>query len=339
MRGGVTAIAAIAVGAVPVAALAQAGSRQSAAAVFDAQRPGASTGLRLAIDYLNPSDPEAKPPAVQTVVTTLPAGTGIDDSVPARCAASDPELMASGPAACPPASKVGGGEIDLDTGVAGPGRLVQNDVTLLNNKGELVFLLESKGDPRSRTVSRASVSGTTIKTEVPPVPGGPPDGFLAIKRVRLSVQARSTGQGSSRRDYLSTPRSCPAGGTWTTTATFTYRDGVSQIVRSESPCTLQRGGARRDDKAPRIHLGGVPRNRCVRRAFRVRVRIAERWSGLRRARLSLDQRKLVVTRRKRFSRRIPPERLRSGLHRLTVVAVDNAGNRSTRRVRFGRCRR
>ena len=95
----------------------------------------------------------------------------------------------------------------------------------------------------------------------------------------------------------------------------------------------------RDYKAPRIRLAGAPRKRCAHRAFRARVRIAERWSGLRRARLSLDGQRLVITGEKRFSRRIRPRRLRSGRHRLTVVARDRAGNRSTKKRRFRSCPR
>jgi hypothetical protein len=316
-------------------ALAQAGSRQSATTAFDQQRPGQGTGVRLEIDYFNPSDPEAKPPAVQKVVTRLHAGSGIDTSVPALCTASDLELMASGAAACPTASRVGGGEIDLDTGLPGPARTLRNDVTLLNNTGQLIFLLESKSEPRSRFVARASIHGTTITSEVPPVPGGPPDGFTAIKRVRVGVRAISVGRGSSRRSYVTTPDSCPTSGTWTNEVEFTYRDGISQTVASQSPC--RRSSKRPDRTAPRIRLGGVPRKRCVSRAFRARVRIAE--SSLRRATLSLDGRRLLATRKKRFSRRIHTRRLRPGRQRLTVVAIDNAGHRSIKRARFRTCRR
>jgi hypothetical protein len=321
------------------AALGQSGSRQSAATTFGQQRPGNSTGVSLAIDYVNPGDRQAKPPAVQKVVNRLQRGTVIDTSVPARCTASDAELTANGAAACPAASNVGSGEVDLDSGLAGPSRMLANDVTLLNNRDELIFLLESKGGgPRSRFVSRNAIAGATITSEVPPVPGGPPDGFLAIKRVRILVQRLSVGRGSRQRNYVTTPNFCPRSRNWTNTATFTYRDGVSQTVSNRSPCVGTRARGRRDYKAPRIRLRGVPRKRCTRRRFRARVRIAERWSGLRRARLSLDGRRLLVTRKKRLTRRIRAGRLRPGRHRLTVIARDNAGNRSVKKARFRTCR-
>jgi hypothetical protein len=320
-------VAAAGLAALPAVAAGQQGPRQTASFVFSQSRAGQSTGLRVAIDY--PSEPETKPPAVQKVVVRLHPGTSIDTSVPARCEASNAELMASGAAACPSASKVGRGELDVDTGVPGPARILETDATFLNNKGELIFLLESGA---RRTVVRATVEGRTITTEAPPLPGGPPDGFSAVKRVRFSLDARTTGV----RDYLTTPARCPASGSWTNTAAFTYRDGQSQSVSNLSRCTHAR--SRGDDKAPRIRVTGVPRKRCARRNFRARVRIAERWSGLRRAELRLGQRRLAVTGKKVFVRRIPVRRLRSGRHRLTVVALDRAGNRSRRTVAFRRCR-
>jgi hypothetical protein len=332
------ALVAIGLLGVPAVAMGQGGSRQSADLLFDERRPAHTTGVGLAIDYVNPSDPQAKPPAVQKVVIKHAPGSAIDTSVPARCGASNQQLMTSGAAACPAASKVGGGEIDLDTGFPHPARVLRNDVTMFNNKDELILLLESRSEPRSRIVARSAIEGATITTEVTPVPGGPPDGFLAIKRVRLRLEPRSTGSETSGRSYIATPASCPPERHWTNTVTFTYRDGVSQTVASSSPCTGS-STARRDHKAPRIRLGGVPRKRCAGSDFGARVRIAERWSGLRRAQLSLDGRRVLVTKRKRFSRRIRPARLRRLRHRLTVVALDNAGNRSVKGVRFRRCPR
>jgi hypothetical protein len=326
------ALAVLVLASLPAAAGAQSDSRQSATLLFTESRPGESSGVRLAIDYVNPSNPESKPPAVQKVVTRLQPGATMDTSAPARCEASDAVLIANGASACPAASKVGGGEVDVDTGLPGPGRILQNDLIVLNNKDELILLLERKTDPRTRSVVRGKVEGTAITSEVPPIPGGPPDGFAAVKRVRLSLDRQS--------GYVTTPRQCPASGSWTNTATFTYRDGVSQTVSNPSPCTgtSARGDYRGDHKPPRIRMAGAPRKRCAHSDFRARVRIAERWSGLRRAQLSLGRRRLLVTRSKRFSRRIPAGRLRSRRHRLTVVAIDNAGNRSVKAVAFHRCR-
>jgi hypothetical protein len=220
---------------IPPLAIGQEGPRQIVALSFDEQRPAQSTGVRLAIDYVNPSDPQAKPPAVQKVVFVLAPGTAIDTSVPALCAASNAELTANGPSACPAASRVGGGEIDLDTGTAGPARILPFAVTTLNNKGELILLLESKSEPRTRVVTRVVVDGGTLTSEPSPVPGGPPDGFTAIKRVRLTLEPRT----ADGRSYVATPLSCPAERAWTSAVTFTYRDGRSYTVNTSSPCRAE----------------------------------------------------------------------------------------------------
>ena len=339
LAGGAFALAV----AVPAVALAQAGSRQTATLTFDQQRPGGGTGSSLAIDYMNPDDPEAKAPAVQKVVIEFPPGTAIDDSVPERCDASDQELIATGRGACPEGSVLGGGELDVDTGIEGPGRILASKVTMFNNDDQLILFLESTTNPR-RLVTRGRIEGTTLTTEVPPTPGGPPDGIAAIKRVRLRVDPYPNGRG----DYLRTPPSCPPGGAWTTSLTFTYRDGQSQALTSASPCAQDPaaplapprqpdpapgpGSSPRDTLAPAIRLRGSRRTRCARRSFTIRVNVRESGSGLRRVALWRDGRRVLVTSRARFAKRIRVRR------RLTVVATDNAGNRSVRRLRFRRCR-
>jgi hypothetical protein len=325
------AVALIVLSVAPLAA-GQDGSRQAVDLVFDEQRPGRATGSRLAIDYVNPNDPQAKPPAVQKVVIAYAPGTVIDTSVPARCEASNAELTTRGPDACPAASKVGVGEVDLDTGFPGPGRILSYNVTMLNNTRELILVLESKSDSRSRIVARSVVDGATITTEVSGVPGGPPDGFTAIKRVRLGLDELSAGGGR----YVTTPDSCPADGLWTNTVTFTYRDGASQVVHDSSPC-IAGATAPRDDQPPRITVMGVRRKPCARGAVRARVRITESGSGLARAQLWVDGRRVLTTTRERFSRRIQARSNRR--RRLKVVAVDNAGNRAVKRVRVRSCPR
>ena len=338
----------LAVGLAAAAAVAGAGAtsdgqpsagRQTATAVFDQRLPGRSAAVALAIDYVNPDDAGGKPHAVRRVVNELPPGTTIDTSVPERCGASDAQLMASGPAACPAGSRVGGGEVVLDTGNPGPARLYENNVTLLNGQDQLILLLESKSEPPNRFVSRAAVDGTRVVSEVPPVPGGPPDNFTAIKRVRLATQAVSTGG----RNYATTPASCPSGG-WRSTHTFEYRDGRVETVTNDSPC--QEPGPpcagcvpRPDRKPPRVELFGVKRRGCIHRSFVVRARAVDDASGLEAVELTLDGRRLATTRRSRLSVRLRPARLRPGEHRLVASARDRAGNSRQRAVSFRPCGR
>ena len=218
-----------------------AGDRQTFEASFTTSQPDSPTGLHEAIEYVNPSNRRAKPFAVRKVVLRLAPGADIDTSVPARCRASDAQLIAQGASACPRASRVGGGEVDLDSGFPGPGRIVRTDVLLFNSEEELILLLEEEQSGQ-RTVSRADVRGRTFRTTVPPLPGGPPDGFTAIKRVRLDIRSIAERRGPGVAGYLETPSSCPARGAFVNEATFTYRDGVEQSERSASRCRAEAGG-------------------------------------------------------------------------------------------------
>lgn len=308
-------------------ALAQEESRQTASVEFAEQRPGVPTGLTISIAYRNPDDPEGKPFAVAKVVTVLAPGTRVDTSVPALCTASDEELSAQGAGACPGQSVVGGGAASVDTGAA----VAETDVTLLNNEDELIFLVEPRDMPSARMVLRSQVEGRTITNEVPPVPGGPPDGFAAIRDAELRIDRVVERAGGRLRAYVATPPSCPAASAFQSSVEFTYRDGVEQTVESASPCVAL------DRRPPRVALLGVRRRGCVRGALRVRVRVRDR-SPLRSVRVRLNSRPLFASKRKRFAVRIPARRLRPGTNRLVVVAKDRSANRFRLTRKFTRCR-
>jgi hypothetical protein len=238
-RAGLLALSvAIAGLAAPAGAPAQEpGSRQTAELSFTATRPARPSGLVFTVDYVNPADPAAKPHSVQRVVQQLAQGSRIDTSVPPRCAASDAELILRGAEACPSA-RVGGGLVDLDTGAPGPLRIINTEVTLLNADGQIILLFQETNTPaRSRTPVRATVSGRTVDTDPPPLPGlPPPDPFLAVKTVRLTVDRISRVRGGRRVGYVTTPRTCPRTRRWTNRTTFSYPDEVSQTVATASPC-------------------------------------------------------------------------------------------------------
>jgi hypothetical protein len=216
-------------------------------------------------------------------------------------------------------------------GVGASPRVIENRLSLFNNERQLVLLTESTNAPGGplRTASRTAVGERSFTTQVPPLPGfPPPDPFLAIKRVRIMLRALPTRVGRRRAAYIKTPPMCPASGGWVNAATFTYRDGEAQTVESRSPCI-------RDAEPPRIRIRGLPR-RCASSSFTLRVGIRDA-SALRSTRVFLDRRRIVATKRKRFSKRIPASRLSSGGHRVKVTATDTVGNRATRAASFRRC--
>jgi hypothetical protein len=299
---------------------------------FTSTAPGAASGLRLRVDHVNPSDPEGKPPALVHELVELHPGTVFDTFAVPRCSASDQELQALGPAACPSEAFVGSGEIHLDTGAPGPGRIQVNDVTLINAANELVVLLEGRGSPAPvRLVVRGRAEGNTLDVPIPSAPGA--DGPTPTFEV-LTFDERSTVVDGRRLNYITTPRECPAGGHWTNHFTFTFWDGVAQTFASPSPCEAQPVA---DARAPRIRIRGIPHGGCLRRDFRLRAGVVDRGSGLRLARLYLDGRLLRQTSRMRFRAHIRVRGLEPRRHRLTLTASDRAGNWAALRARFRRC--
>lgn len=208
-------------------------SRQSATVAFTTPLPAGSSGLDIDIDYVNPADPEGKPPAVRQIFIRLAKGTRIDTTVPPVCEASDQELIASGPAACP-GTTLGEGFIGFDTGFPPPLRMLEEDVTFLNGDGQIIFATRDRATG-ARLVSRATVLRRRLTSSAPTLPGTPPDG-AAVDVVRERLDAISV----SGRHYITTPRSCPVTGYWRHKARFTYADGVRQLVVSRSPCDGQR---------------------------------------------------------------------------------------------------
>jgi hypothetical protein len=225
-------VAAVAIGIGPSESAGQATEvRQTATLMFAERQPGAPSALNFQIDYRDPEDPEGKPPAVRKVVSTLAAGARFDTAVPARCQASDAELVAQGDAACPE-SRVGGGFVRVDTGLPGSNRFLDTDVSLLNAADELIFVFTDRASG-ARVATRAEVGEASTTTQAPPLPGAPPDGG-AVDIVDLRLDRISLAGGE--RAYIRTPDACPAGGVWTNTVEFTYADGITQTTVTESPC-------------------------------------------------------------------------------------------------------
>jgi hypothetical protein len=241
-RAARTAVLAAVGGTLLFAATSPGGSdepRQTAKLTLNKKKANKATGLALRIDYVNPDDPEAKPPAVRKVVTRLAPGAHYDVSVPDPCPASDTELMVSGEGACPPGSKVGEGVVTVDTGVPGPGRFIVADIDFLLNGHELIYVNTVRGSG-ARTIIRAKASEREVTTDVSMLPGTPPDG-AAIDTAHVEFRRLVEGLGAQRRAFIRTPGRCPRRTQqWMNSVTFTYADGATQSVPSASPCKPKR---------------------------------------------------------------------------------------------------
>jgi hypothetical protein len=207
--------------------------RQSSSYTLSEQRPSKGTSEHFVFDYVNPDDPDAKPPAVRRVATILPRGSRYDTSAPELCTASDAELTAEGGDACPAGSAIGGGVITVDTGAPGPERYVTADTEFFNNTDEFIYVNTIRGTG-ARTIIRAEVTRDRTITNADMLPGTPPDGG-AIDTVDVRVENVSSGA----KDYITTPPVCrgrKGNRHWTARVQFTYADGVTQTVPTKVPC-------------------------------------------------------------------------------------------------------
>jgi hypothetical protein len=289
----------------PGSALADA-PRQSASLTFTTTTPGAPTGSVLSIDWTNPNDPNAKPYAVKTLIVQFAAGSALDTTVPEQCKASDAQLEALGAAACPPGSEVARGTIVTDSGGdAGPfPRFINVAATNFNNQGELIGVGDATNAPLvpgvTRTVTHSKLTGNSFSTDFPAFQtGSPPDGYNALKSLRISASAIER----DGRAYGRTPPTCPAGGSWTNKLTFIYQDGVTQTVLPTSPCA----GPTAQRRPLKIRVHQVPRHGCAARRLGVRTSISTAAA------------------------------LRPGRHRIAITATDTSGRVAHRRMSFRRC--
>lgn len=213
-------LAATAAAALPASA--QAGPRASYEQMFTTSAPGASTGTDTRIVYKHPDDPKAKPIPVRREVFTFPRGTRFDGSVVPNCTASDSEVQVLGPSACPAESQVGSGhDGTFMTGFPGSGETPM-DLDMFDVRRGFIVVGSPRDNPMLRQVAHATREGRVVTVNAPRMPGGPPDGESALRRIHNVFGARSAGG----RAYVRTPRTCPSSGTWKFKLRLVWADGV-----------------------------------------------------------------------------------------------------------------
>lgn len=215
---------------------------------FTAHRPSSPTGTRFSARYHAAGDERGRPPFLRRLVVHPPRGMRFDTGVPKRCTASDAELQVQGPAACPPASRVGRGSAEglfLFPGSDEVFHHFRHRTYLLNNRNEQILLVESEGF----TVVRGRIrrDGTTV-FEPPTCFPAPPkgacaDNYIVQLETTTIVKPYTKRSGGRLRSYATTPPRCPARGYWLTTARFGWSDGSGDRVATRQTCA--RGAARR----------------------------------------------------------------------------------------------
>lgn len=213
--------------------------------------PNASSALGYAARYHGANDPHGDPPALRRLVIGLPPGTRIDTSVPGRCTASDDELVLVGESACPPSARIGTGQATVKQ--VGLGSATY-DTVLYNAKDQMLELVKS-GD-RVVGVVHTYVHGTTLDGPIPTCVGGgqPPSGCpfdeLTLLSNHLQVLPISAGHGRAKRNYGTTPPSCPPSARWRAHVTLYYADGSVDKLVVQAPCSHRRRGHRWHDRRP-----------------------------------------------------------------------------------------
>ena len=265
--GGLTPAIALGLLLLPAAAAAESTPAVDFGLRLTSERPSTLTGLDLHILYKNPSDPNAKPPALTKLMLEAPEGTRFDGAAVSACHASDQELMARGRDACPDASRVGGGNLTVMTGFGPPVDPFATDATLFNSGDGIVELFTQKGSNTALGTDRTKFGPPNTLTAHPPtIPGGPPDGKTAVRDIRFNYKPI---RGAGGKAFITTPPDCPSRGLWISRLTFSYADGNTYHASSTTTCL-------KGKRKPALRLSITPRH--VRAGRRVRFRLHVRSS-------------------------------------------------------------
>ena len=284
--------------------------------VFTTQEPGAPTGRVFYDEYFDADDPSRKPPSLSHIQVRLPEGARFNTDAVPHCTATDAQLVAEGPAACPRESVVGTEVYLIDTGFPEPNRIVTTDITFLNEDDGIIVVTRDRGSG-ARVVLHGKIGPETYDLDIPPQPGTPPYG--GSNKREDATFPKTIGPGGA---YLTTPPTCPADRAWVFRVTYTFRDAPPVQKESRSPCTP---GAKAAPAKTTFFL-------------RQRARAGRRGSVRLRSSRAITATIEVGGKRRRARLRAGLNRvglpaLRRGRYTLTITPTDGAPRRATLVVR------
>jgi hypothetical protein len=174
---------------------------------------------------------------MRRMVSYPPRGYHYDTTVVPHCSASDIELEAFGPPACPAASRLGGGTTE---GVWLGRFRTTLKIEVFNNTAEQIFLVS--GSPGLATVARGRIyrngsiefASPTCFPSIRP-PGCPVDNALQLGS-DVTIPARTRKIRGRVRSYMTTATRCPASRSWRTPIRFWWADGSVDTVVAKQPC-------------------------------------------------------------------------------------------------------
>ena len=215
-------------GAGGTAALASPQFSSTAAVTFASATPGSPTGLDVHAAWSDPGGVNRVPKQVTKMEFVGHPGTKFDTSALPRCRASDEDIANLSLKACPRSSRIGT--------VKGEGLIVTGNpfntlASLFNARRKIIVIVTLVDDGRLITYFRDDVRGGSVDVNLK-IPGG-----VALTKFDAHLPRHFRKYKGKRRAYLRTPSTCPASGVWTTKAIFTYRDGSTEQLASDTPCT------------------------------------------------------------------------------------------------------
>lgn len=194
---------------------------------FTSRRPDSTTGAHL-IAAVHRGSPEEKPSPLRTETLTLPPGARFNGRAVPACQATDQEIQMLGPAACPAASQVGSGTLQVALG--SPSDPETADVTIFNWGRGTVEVVTAPGTGRTLAIDRGDFTGPGQLTNHPPnAPGGPPDFRASVSAVDFTYRDVPGG-------FITTSERCPSSGMWTSRVSYSTADGRSYQATAATPC-------------------------------------------------------------------------------------------------------
>jgi hypothetical protein len=217
------------------------GPRATVNETLTSTRPSSPTGVAYDGRYHATGKPKDAPPYMKRMVFYPPKGMRYDTSVPARCTATDVELQADGPDACPAGSKLGGGTTEGLFYYPFAHQILfdhyHHHVDVMNGPGQQIVLVHSEGYTVVRGIVRPN---NTIDFHQPTCFPAPPTGCADNYIVQLASKtklARYTKSANGRlRSYATAPPRCPRSRHWTTHVKFWWGDGKVETVPTTTPC-------------------------------------------------------------------------------------------------------
>lgn len=219
--------------AICVPALATASDQRAAtleAAFATAGRSAAAVDLHMT--WADPGEPGGKPQQVRRLRLAFPAGTRIDTAALAQCRATDGQVRAKGPSACPRASGLAGGKSVATTGSSE----IHADVVLINAKRQIIVVVLVNKAVFAVYRDDVTRSTVTVNFALPAV--------ISLLDLQIHIPAHARGRGSARRVYFRPPAVCPDGGGWPMSATSSYADGSTQTAVATVACGAASRAAR-----------------------------------------------------------------------------------------------